>query len=172
MKCQGSNDGVKMSGQCEGRPSIWDFARAFYAKDGVEVDCLTAQNHFGLDVTALIFALHRSHLGQGFPASLAAGRARAMSEAVIIPLRTARLALKSLQTHVAQDDVNALRQRVKAVELDAERLTLEALATLPKSEHPRDAYSALCAVSHHAHTPISLALDALLKRLALQCENM
>ena len=45
-----------MSGPTEHdtRLTIWDFALAFYAQDGVEADCLTAQDHYGLDVTYLI----------------------------------------------------------------------------------------------------------------------
>jgi uncharacterized protein (TIGR02444 family) len=152
--------------------TIWDFALAWYGHDGVEADCLIAQDRFGLDVTALIFALYRAHQGQGFDAGDAAELARTLSARVIEPLRAARTALKSAPSLVSTNDAGALRQAVKAAELDAERLTLDALARLPVTGTPLSDDRALLEIARAYQASDHPDLLALLKRLALSAQNM
>jgi uncharacterized protein (TIGR02444 family) len=152
--------------------SIWDFALAFYQQAGVKADCLAAQDTFGLDVTALIFALYRGENRQGFDAGLAVELARTMSARVVQPLRSARIALKYLPNQVDASDGEALRQRVKTVELEAERLILDALARLPSTGPSRSQEQAVLAIAQASQAGHDPDLLALLKRLALAAQNM
>jgi uncharacterized protein (TIGR02444 family) len=152
--------------------TIWDFALAWYRHDGVQADCLMAQDTFGLDVSALIFALYRARQGQGFDASDAAELARTLSARVIEPLRAARTALKSTPSLVSGTDAEALRQAVKAAELDAERLTLDALTRLPVIGTPLSADRAVLEIARAYQASDHPDLLALLKRLALSAQNM
>jgi uncharacterized protein (TIGR02444 family) len=170
MKLQASKDGARMSDPSD--LSVWDFALAWYHMLGVEDDCLVAQDRFGLDVTALIFALYRSRFGQGFDAGVAAELARTLSARVVEPLRAARIALKSLPRQVDAIASEALRQRVKVAELDAERLTLTALLALPVLSDAPSYEAALMAIADASQVELVPELVVLLKRLALAAQNM
>jgi uncharacterized protein (TIGR02444 family) len=170
MKQQASKDGARMSDRSE--LSIWDFALAWYQVPGVEADCLVAQDIYGLDVTALIFALYRTHLGHGFDADVASELARTLSSRVVEPLRAARIALKAPPGGVDTGANEALRQKIKAAELDAERLTLDALMTLPVSGALMSYEGAVAAIADASQAISEPVLKALLKRLAIGAQNM
>jgi uncharacterized protein (TIGR02444 family) len=152
--------------------SIWDFALAWYSLPGVEADCLVAQDGFGLDVTALIFALYRTKLGKGFDPAIASELASTLSKRFVDPLRQARIGLKSLPDQVDRVAGEALRHKIKALELEAERLTLTALVGLPIVAQVRSFEGALVAIAHASDVPLKPELAALLKRLALVAQNM
>ena len=154
------------------KSGIWHFALTFYQMPGVEADCLEAQDKFGLDVTALIFALYRSTREQGFDAGMAAELARTMSARIIEPLRAARSALKAVPTLVDPTANEALRQKVKVAELDAERLTLNALKALPIVGDALSAFASLAAIATASQVGDDPHLDVLLKRLAIAAQNM
>lgn len=170
MKRAALNGGGKMLGPSD--RSIWDFALGWYAVDGVHGDCLVAQDTYGLDVTALIFALYRAHLRQGFDAGLAVELARTVSARVIEPLRTARTALKSMPRLINPGAAQALREQVQSAELDAEKLLLSALAGLPVKDDPLSGQEAIFAVARASQAGDNPNLAALLKRLALAAQNM
>lgn len=114
--------------------SIWDFACEFYARPGVAAACLALQDR-GVEVTTLLAALWAgaSDLPALSPDDFARIEARvgAIQRDVIVPLRRARVALKPLASEPAARD---LREKIKRLELDAERLVLEAIAdALPGS---------------------------------------
>jgi uncharacterized protein (TIGR02444 family) len=153
-------------------PRIWDFALAFYQRPQVERDCLTAQDSFGLDVTALIFALYRAGQGAGFDAVQAVGLARTMNVGVVEPLRRARVALKSLSAGVDKDEGTLLRQKVKAVELEAERVTLHALDKLPVTNNVLGREASVTAIANATIAQIDPSLAILLKRLAQHAQTM
>ncbi len=163
-----------MSGQFEKgeHTDLWDFAVTFYQVPGVEADCLEAQDTFGLDVTALIFTLYRSKNALGFDVGMATELARSLSSRVIEPLRRVRIAMKSLPHLVDPAKSEALRQRVKQGELDAERLTLEALDALPATGAQLDYEAGLFAIANASQAGESPPLGSLLKRLALAARNM
>jgi uncharacterized protein (TIGR02444 family) len=153
--------------------SIWDFALALYNMPGVEADCLTAQDLYGLDVTALIFALYRTSEGVGFDGGQAGELARSLSARVIEPLRAVRIALKSSLQLVEPEAAEALRKDVKLAELDAERLALYALDRLPRSTAPALSYeAALHDIVQARQISADNHLTALLKRLALSAQNV
>jgi uncharacterized protein (TIGR02444 family) len=170
MKRAVSNVGAKMLDQSDA--SIWDFARRWYAIDGVQADCLIAQDTYGLDVTALIFGLYRAQHGHGFDAGLAVELARTVSARVIEALRSARTALKSMPRLIDVAAAQSLRERVKAAELDAERLVLEALAGLPVTGTAPSGEQAILDVARASQAGDAPNLHALLKRLALAAQNM
>lgn len=106
---------------------IWAFAQEVYARSGFADAALALQDRWGGDVCLLIAILW--HAGQGAcpdDAGLAALEAEAAPwrAAVVEPLRAARRAMK------AEPAAQALRARVQALELEAERALLERLAAI------------------------------------------
>ncbi|MDN3556058.1 TIGR02444 family protein [Halomonas maura] len=103
---------------------LWDFALALYGRPGVEAACLHLQDDAGVDVVELLWRCWLYHHG------LASGEApeavRRWQAEVTAPLRRRRRALKEEARHRA--DVAALRERLKASELEAEREALSRLA--------------------------------------------
>lgn len=110
---------------------LWSFATTLYARPGVEAACL-AQQEAGADVCLLLCGLWLDNRGVAHDP----GREKQLrqiaapwQEAVVKPLRT----LRTTWREAAQQDpaLADLRQRVKQLELDAEReqlLRLQALA--------------------------------------------
>ncbi len=99
---------------------FWDWAVAVYAKPGVAEACLDLQDAYGQNVPLLLWAVWR-----GGDVASAVTLARFWEGEVVAPLRGVRRCLKG------RAGADALRERVKAVELEAERslmLALEAVA--------------------------------------------
>ena len=93
---------------------------AAYAKPGVAEACLDLQDTYGQNVPLVLWALWR-----GGDVLAAVALARSWDKEVVAPLRAVRRRLKG------RSGAEALRERVKAVELEAERslmLALEAVA--------------------------------------------
>lgn len=95
---------------------FWDWAVAAYARPGVAEACLDLQDAHGQNVPLLLWAIWR-----GGDVDAAVALARSWEDEVIGPLRGVRRRLK------ARADAEALRQKVKAVELEAERNLMSAL---------------------------------------------
>lgn len=125
--------------------SFWDFSVSTYRQPGVAEACLSLQDRFGCDVNVLLyccwFGRTRGLLDEPmFRSTLAFSQSWA--DQVVRPLRAARIWMKStgcLLSEIPTDDCMALRDRIKAVELDAEHLqqtTLEDLATTPPTATP------------------------------------
>lgn len=108
---------------------IWEWASAVYARPGVEAACLRLQDEHGQNVAYLLWAVWA---GTEDAAVLGAGAelARAWDAAALLPLRQARRGLKADLPPVDAAARQALRDDVKAAELMAERILLEALAGL------------------------------------------
>lgn len=111
---------------------IWEFSVAFYARPRAAEACLALQER-GFHVTTLLAALWAAASGR--PALLPEdyerieARVGIVQRDAIVPLRGARVALKPLGADPA---IAALRERIKRLERDAERLALESIAaTLP-----------------------------------------
>jgi uncharacterized protein (TIGR02444 family) len=157
-----------MSGPSKHDPSltIWDFALAFYAQDGVEADCLTAQDRYGLDVTYLIFALYRARLGQGFEATDTQRLAQKLTRQLVTPVRQRRRALKAEPQTEAPALVAETRVQLLAAELASEQTILQILHLSEIKGQPLSGYDGLIQCVRAAHVPLDAALDALLKRLA------
>jgi uncharacterized protein (TIGR02444 family) len=152
--------------------TIWEFALTFYAQDGVEADCLAAQDQHGLDVTALIFALNCARERQAFDAGQSAALAASFSARVVEPLRRVRVALKASNQFSDAASSEALREKIKLCELEAEKLVLETLVALPHEGKVLRAHAALLAIVAASQVIVNEDLAALLKRLALASETM
>lgn len=113
---------------------LWGVAVALYARPEVEAACLALQDEAGVDITLLLFA---AWAGVRRGVALTPERLQALDESlapwreeVTMPLRRLRRAMKTMAPphksleHPALD----LRGRIKACELESERLALDALA--------------------------------------------
>lgn len=152
--------------------TIWDFALALYAQGGVDADCLAAQDRHGLDVTALIFALYCAREGKAFDAGQSAAFAASLGVSIVEPLRRARVALKVSNQFSDAASSEALRQKIKHCELEAERLVLETLVSLPHEGKVLRSDAALLAIVAASQVIVNDDLAVLLKRLALASETM
>lgn len=115
---------------------FWRFSLRFYRRPGVADACIALQEESGADVNLLLFLLwhgaQRRALSAGEVAGLEA-KVAAWRERAIVPLRAIRRALKSPQDLVDGAVAEVFRTRIKAVELEAERLQQEAMHGLVRT---------------------------------------
>jgi uncharacterized protein (TIGR02444 family) len=116
--------------------ALWRFSLAFYARPGVATALVALQDRDGLDVNVILYALWLGLArGQAMTAAdLAAAEAAAapLRDAVVVELRGLR---RRLRAH-PDPDVQALRRRVQALEISAERAVQERLAGSVPAPHP------------------------------------
>lgn len=110
---------------------LWDYAVGLYGRPGVAAACLALQDRRGADVNLLLLACWLAAAGRRPDASrLARARAEAADwqEAIVRPLRNARLNLKRAIAEEADGAIRApleaARARLAGMELDAERAEL------------------------------------------------
>jgi uncharacterized protein (TIGR02444 family) len=109
---------------------LWRFSCAFYAQPGVSEALIALQDRAGLDVNLILFALwqgacRRRRLSR--PELMAAERsAGPISAAIVLPLRALRQKLRSDR----DGDIQRLRERIKTLEIAAERIVQRRLARL------------------------------------------
>jgi uncharacterized protein (TIGR02444 family) len=119
----------------QGSP-FWRFSLRFYRMPGVADACIALQEESGVDVNLLLFLLwqasRRQQLSAHDIASLES-KIAGWREATVIPLRAVRRVLKSPPGLVAAPATEAFRNRIKAVELEAERLQQEAMYELSRT---------------------------------------
>jgi uncharacterized protein (TIGR02444 family) len=115
---------------------FWAFSVRVYSKPDVPPACLALQNDYGLDVNLLLYCCWLgTHGAQLEVAALAQALAFAdpWSEHVVRPLRHARTWMKhdsDARGRLPSEDYTGLRESIKTIELEAERLqqlTLEAM---------------------------------------------
>ena len=109
--------------------ALWDWAVAAYGRPGVQAACLGLQDSHGQNVSFLLWA---AWARSSDPAVLAraADIAQRWDILTLGPIRMVRRALKPGFSGVADEARQALREDVKAAELQAERVLLEALEVL------------------------------------------
>ncbi len=111
---------------------LWDFSLEVYARPGVEPACLALQEAHGADVNVLLAVIWHGARGLRLsPAELdrLGGAVADWCERVVRPLRAVRRDMKAgLGAPAPMAD--ALRNRVKRLELDAEHLEQLLLAQL------------------------------------------
>ena len=112
---------------------FWRFSLRFYRQPEVADACIALQEQAGVDVNLLLFLLwhatQKRALSQADVAELER-RIAPWRNTTVIPLRTMRRALKSPPTLVAGARAELFRTKIKAVELEAERLQQEAMYEL------------------------------------------
>jgi uncharacterized protein (TIGR02444 family) len=104
----------------------WAFALAIYARPGVADSCLTLQNQAGVDVTLLLMV---TFAAVNHRILLTADEIKTLNddcapwrEQVVRRLRAIRSDLKTGPMPAPSDETESLRAKVKALELEAERL--------------------------------------------------
>jgi uncharacterized protein (TIGR02444 family) len=115
---------------------FWRFSIKFYAVPGVAPACIALQDQAGVDVNLLFFLLWNATLGRTLSESDVKELDRTIGvwrDTAVIPLRKMRRALKSPPAMLAPDVAEAFRNRIKAAELEAERLQQEAMYALAQS---------------------------------------
>jgi uncharacterized protein (TIGR02444 family) len=127
---------------------LWAWTLKAYDAPGVAEACLSLQDHNEQNVPLMLWAAWVAVTGRRpdeETIEAACDAARAYDTVVVAPLRAVRQTLKAPIPDIDNDHREALRQQVKALELDAERrlmLELEALAPAP-SGAPRRAIDGL-----------------------------
>jgi len=124
---------------------FWDWAVAAYARPGVAGACLDLQDNYGQSVPLLLWAIWR-----GGDVAAAVAIARSWEDEVIGPLRGVRRRLKR------RPEAEALRQKIKAIELEAERSLMTALEALAGPEVEAGAPNAVAAAWGGAPPPDAL----------------
>jgi uncharacterized protein (TIGR02444 family) len=127
---------------------LWRFSLHFYRQAGVSDACIALQDVCGVDVNLLLFLFWLAAGRQ----QLSVADVKRLDEAVrgwrdltIVPIRDTRRNLKGAATLVEAPKQEAFRTKVKAIELEAERLQQEALFGLTRTgplggeAPPRDA---------------------------------
>ncbi len=120
-----------MSGARETQSSpFWTFSLRLYGRPGAPAACLELQDRAGADVNVLLFCLFAAASGRRVSqadAIQAMARVAEWKGEVVAPLRAARRFLKRPPAPFVGGAVEDLRTRVKAIELEAERIQQEAL---------------------------------------------
>ena len=107
-----------------------DFSLRIYGLPGIAPACLRCQDDAGADVNMILLLLWTAKGGVRLsPEKIAAldASVTAWRQEVVEPLRKLRRRLKS----PSLDASGAFRQRVKSLELEAERLEQDALSAVP-----------------------------------------
>lgn len=117
--------------------SLWDWAVRAYAVEGVRIACLDLQDAQGQNVPLMLWAAWAARTGRApdeDTLDAAVDTARAWENAAVAPLRAVRRGLKTRLPDIEDTDREAVREAVKAIELDAERHLLAALEALSPAE--------------------------------------
>jgi uncharacterized protein (TIGR02444 family) len=118
---------------------FWRFSLHLYKQPGVPDACIALQDGCGVDVNLLMYLLWLASDRR----LLAVDEVKAIDQKVkswrdstIIPIREIRRSLKGAATLLDPNKQEAFRNKVKAVELEAERLQQEALYEITRSGSP------------------------------------
>jgi uncharacterized protein (TIGR02444 family) len=115
---------------------FWRFSVKFYAVPGVADACIALQDQAKVDVNILFFLLWNATEKRALNATQVAEVERSIGgwrEMAVVPIRNVRRALKAPPPVMAADIAEGFRTRIKAVELEAERLQQEVLYDLARS---------------------------------------
>jgi uncharacterized protein (TIGR02444 family) len=115
---------------------FWRFSLSFYRQTGVSDACIALQDGCGADVNLLLFLFWLASDDRQLSiddVKLLDDNVRDWRNLTIIPIRDARRKLKGAATLVEAGKQEAFRNKVKAVELEAERLQQEALYEFSQS---------------------------------------
>jgi uncharacterized protein (TIGR02444 family) len=133
-------------------PRLWDWAVAAYDAPGVADACLALQDRHEQNAPLLLWSAWIAATGRKpdeETLEAACDTARAWDSVVVAPLRAVRRTLKAPVPDIDDGPRESVRNRIKALELEAERRLLEALEALaPEAEGPpRPAIDALAATA-------------------------
>src|SRR6266511_817288 len=123
---------------------FWHFSLRFYRQREVADACITLLEEAGIDVNLLLFLLWHATQKRALSAPEVADLERRVApwrNMTVIPLSTMRRALKSPPALVPGASAELFRAKIKAVELEAERLQQEAMHDLAVPLLGKDARS-------------------------------
>ncbi len=107
---------------------LWALSLDFYARPGVAAALIELQDHAGLDVNLILFALWHGLSGRGRlddqRMAVAEQAAGAIQTEIVTPLRALRRRIRT----DPDADIQRLREAIKALELDAEKIAQARLA--------------------------------------------
>ena len=116
----------------QGSP-FWRFSLGFYRQPGVADACIALQDGCGVDVNILLFFLWLATSKRRVSpaaAQVVCTKAGPWRDDVVVPLRTLRRRLKDGSSLVERGAAELFRTKVKAVELESERVQQEAMFAL------------------------------------------
>jgi uncharacterized protein (TIGR02444 family) len=156
---------------------FWAFSLGFYRMTGVPEACLVLQDRSGADVNIVLFLLwlasQKRRLRSDAVRALA-DKVRAWQSGVIAPIRALRRELKSDAPLLDKGTAEVFRTKVKALELEAERLQQEAMYALAPDlpSEPESSVEAAAAAHIAAYQDVigqrfdAEAMEALLNALS------
>jgi len=128
---------------------FWTFSLGYYRGAGVSEACLELQDNCGVDVNLVLFLLWLASQKRRLapdPVKRLADKVRPWQTDVIGPIRTLRRRLKGYAPLLDRGAAELFRTRIKAIELESERLQQEAMyalaAGLPSEPAPSAASAA------------------------------
>ena len=113
--------------------SLWEFASTRYERAGVAELCLELQDEWDADINLLLAGAWLGGRGQAWQATEVAGIVAACAQwrsVCLLPLRRIRRDLKNLA------GAEGWYQRIKALELEAERQQLHRMEEILRSSEP------------------------------------
>ena len=119
----------------QGSP-FWKFSLGYYRGAGVSEACLELQDNCGVDVNVVLFLLWMASQKRVVPPDQVkrlADKVRPWQVDVIGPIRSLRRRLKSEAPLLDKGSAELFRTKIKAVELESERLQQEAMYGLAES---------------------------------------
>ena len=115
---------------------FWRYSLKFYGQTGVSDACIALQDGCGIDVNLLLYLFWLASEGRAVTADdvkMLDDKVRSWRELTIIPIRDVRRKLKGAATLIDPAKQEALRDKVKVAELEAERLQQEGLYAVTQS---------------------------------------
>jgi uncharacterized protein (TIGR02444 family) len=115
---------------------FWRYSLKFYGQAGVSDACIALQDGCGVDVNLLLYLFWLASEGRQVTAQdvkMLDDKVRSWRELTIIPIRDVRRKLKGAATFIDPAKQEALRDKVKIAELEAERLQQEGLYAVTQS---------------------------------------
>ncbi|HEV7417325.1 MAG TPA: TIGR02444 family protein [Tianweitania sediminis] len=113
--------------------SLWEWTLGRYRREGVAPLCLLLQELYDADVNVLFLALWLAANGRALgPDDNPAAEVEAWHKSVVLPLRSARRAMKGWpmpEEGPTAEDRDAIRAKVQAAEIGTERLELGLLTS-------------------------------------------
>ena len=157
---------------------FWKFSLGFYRMDGVPEACLILQDRSAADVNIVLFLLWTAAQGRRLSndaVRVLTDNVRTWQAGVIAPIRSLRRMLKDAPPLLDKGTAEVFRTKIKALELEAERLQQEAMFALGPSLPTEPATSVEDAARAHiaAYQAVigqwfdGATVDALVKALCL-----
>ena len=115
---------------------FWTFSLSYYRMAAVQEACLALQDGCGVDVNVILFLLWSASQGRRLPHDQVAAltdKVRVWQADVVAPIRSLRRRLKSDPPLLDKGSAELFRTKIKAIELESERLQQEAMFALAET---------------------------------------